>query len=238
MSGSGDTTLKLWDMETGQCLSTFHGHNSSITSVAITPDGRRTASASWGKTLRLWDLETGSCLAICHLREIVMDVALNAKGLVVCGTQAGEILFYNCRNLDMQPTVATPVLMWLPGLASSLETKCTRRSPVTTPILRWLPRNRQDLQRKLIPWHTLVRGSWDDAVKAVCPWCGGRFPVADEILDVIRAINRNAHLSPDQSPCLDLPAGAWDEPRLLSECPLCHKPLKFNPFIVDNRGQY
>ena len=65
-----------------------------------------------------------------------------------------------------------------------------------------------------------------------------RFPVSPEILDVIRAINRNANLSPDQSPCLELPDEAWNEPRLLSECPFCHKPLKFNPFIVDNRERY
>lgn len=69
-------------------------------------------------------------------------------------------------------------------------------------------------------------------------WCGQRLPVSRKILDVIREISRNANLSPDQSPCLELPDEAWGEPRLLSECPLCHKPLKFNPFIVDNRGKW
>jgi len=33
-------------------------------------------------------------------------------------------------------------------------------------------------------------------------------------------------------------AVAGEEPRLMSECPLCKKPLKFNPFIVDNRDRY
>jgi hypothetical protein len=28
------------------------------------------------------------------------------------------------------------------------------------------------------------------------------------------------------------------DPRLLSKCPHCHKPLRFNPFIVDNRDRY
>ena len=32
-----------------------------------------------------------------------------------------------------------------------------------------------------------------------------------------------------------LGAEAWDNPGLLAECPYCHKPLKFNPFILDNR---
>ena len=37
---------------------------------------------------------------------------------------------------------------------------------------------------------------------------------------------------------LELPAETRNEPRLLSECPYCHKPLRFNPFIVDNRDMY
>lgn len=58
------------------------------------------------------------------------------------------------------------------------------------------------------------------------------------ILDTIAATTRTAHLGPDDFPCLGLPAEAWAEPGLLSECPLCHEPLKFNPFVVDNRDQY
>ena len=37
------------------------------------------------------------------------------------------------------------------------------------------------------------------------------------------------------APYLQLPAQAWEDPRLLSECPHCRQPLRFNPFIVDNR---
>mgnify|MGYP006910668148 CR=1 FL=1 len=81
-------------------------------------------------------------------------------------------------------------------------------------------------------------GRWEDSIKAICPWCGQRFPVADEMLQLIRCITREANLKDHQSPCLELPREAWDEPGLLSECPLCHKPLKFNPFIVDNRDRY
>lgn len=51
---------------------------------------------------------------------------------------------------------------------------------------------------------------------------------------MISSIDRNANLFPDKSLCLELPSEAWKEPRLFLECPLCHKPLKVNPFIVDN----
>ena len=55
------------------------------------------------------------------------------------------------------------------------------------------------------------------------------------LLDVMSGMTRNAHLADDQSPCLDLPAEAWDELGPRSVCPRCRQPLKFNPFVVDNR---
>ena len=60
---------------------------------------------------------------------------------------------------------------------------------------------------------------------------GQRFEPVPVVLDAIRSIS--AALAPDQSPCLELPAETWSEPRLLSECPQCHQPLRFNPFITD-----
>jgi len=58
---------------------------------------------------------------------------------------------------------------------------------------------------------------WNNSSKTRCFCCGRRFLVSDGIIDVIRAINRNKGLSFDQSPCLNLPDEAWEEPKLLSE---------------------
>jgi WD40 repeat protein len=59
-SGSGDATLRLWDLETGAELRRFEGHTALVTSVAVLPDGRRALSGSGDQTLRLWDIETGT----------------------------------------------------------------------------------------------------------------------------------------------------------------------------------
>ncbi len=56
VSGSADNTLRVWDLETGQCLKTLQGHTEGVTSVSITPDGRLAISGSLDSTLRLWDL--------------------------------------------------------------------------------------------------------------------------------------------------------------------------------------
>ncbi|MEB3829420.1 WD40 repeat domain-containing protein, partial [Phormidium sp. CCY1219] len=38
---ASDTTLKLWDLETGTELATLRGHSAWVNAVAITPDGKR-----------------------------------------------------------------------------------------------------------------------------------------------------------------------------------------------------
>jgi WD40 repeat protein len=40
VSGSCDSTAKVWDVRSGKCTHTFHGHQSDINSVAFFPDGR------------------------------------------------------------------------------------------------------------------------------------------------------------------------------------------------------
>ncbi len=62
LSGSGDRTLRLWQLEKGRCAQTFNGHTDWVRSVFLTPDGRRALSGSWDKTLRVWDVGSGDCL--------------------------------------------------------------------------------------------------------------------------------------------------------------------------------
>ncbi|WP_438044913.1 TIR domain-containing protein [Sorangium sp. So ce128] len=63
VSASDDSTLRVWDLATGQLLSTLEGHSESVKACAISPDGQRIVSASWDKTLKLWDLATGQLLS-------------------------------------------------------------------------------------------------------------------------------------------------------------------------------
>jgi WD40 repeat protein len=75
-------------------------------------------------------------------------------------------------------------------------------------------------------------GRWDDHLSADCPWCGGRFPVPKNVLDVIDAICRSAGVD-SGIPSLQLPDSAWEEESLHSECPACRRSLRFNPFLAD-----
>ena len=58
-SGSYDKTIRLWDVETGQCLNTLNG-SGRVISVAFSPNAQTLVSGSNDKAVRLWNTETGT----------------------------------------------------------------------------------------------------------------------------------------------------------------------------------
>jgi WD40 repeat protein len=59
LSGSQDSTMKLWCVTTGQLLRTLEGHTNEIHACAFSPSGMNIISASRDGTLRLWAVSTG-----------------------------------------------------------------------------------------------------------------------------------------------------------------------------------
>ena len=53
-SGSDDTTIKLWDINSGEVKNTLTGHSDSVSSIAFSPDGSTLASCSHDNTIKLW----------------------------------------------------------------------------------------------------------------------------------------------------------------------------------------
>ena len=65
VSGSSDRAVKLWDLNTRECLQTYIAEDcQGVYSVAFTPDNKAIISGSKDNKIRLWDISTGKCLRV------------------------------------------------------------------------------------------------------------------------------------------------------------------------------
>ncbi|KAB8336841.1 hypothetical protein FH972_021149 [Carpinus fangiana] len=59
VTGSGDSTARIWDCETGTPFKKLEGHTSWVLAVSYSPDGKHIATGSMDNTVRIWDAITG-----------------------------------------------------------------------------------------------------------------------------------------------------------------------------------
>ncbi len=99
VSASEDNTLRVWDLESGECLRILEGHDEVIYSVGVTPDGRRAVSGSDDQTLRVWDLESGECLRTLAGHTALNDeVAVTPDGRTAVSAEYNEIWVWDLES--------------------------------------------------------------------------------------------------------------------------------------------
>jgi glucose repression regulatory protein TUP1 len=91
VSGSGDKTARIWDMDNGTSkVLTINdpdslNNDAGVTSVAISPNGQLVAAGSLDTVVRIWDVSTGALVErLRGHRDSVYSVAFtpDGKGLV------------------------------------------------------------------------------------------------------------------------------------------------------------
>jgi len=78
VSGNADSTVKVWDINTGHCLQTLAGtnkHNSAVTCLQF--NSRFVVTSSDDGTVKLWDLKTGE-----FIRNLVSLTSGGSGGVV------------------------------------------------------------------------------------------------------------------------------------------------------------
>ncbi|XP_076465619.1 guanine nucleotide-binding protein subunit beta-5-like isoform X2 [Babylonia areolata] len=66
LTGSGDSTCALWDVESSQLVQSFHGHAGDVTSISVTRSkmGNTFVSGGCDKVAMVWDMRTGECVRL------------------------------------------------------------------------------------------------------------------------------------------------------------------------------
>jgi hypothetical protein len=103
-SGGDDTTIRLWNVVTGELIGQpLRGHDGPVESVTFSSDGKTLASGSDDTTIRLWDpQDSGAVLAVLrgHL-DRVWSVAFSPD-------EKGEILASGSADTDIRLWIAHP----------------------------------------------------------------------------------------------------------------------------------
>lgn len=89
---STDDKVQLLDLETGECVATFEGHEQTVSAVALSGDGRLAMSGGWDRTVRVWETDTGKCRHVLQPGGTVSSVAMAADGrFCVSGRFDGKV---------------------------------------------------------------------------------------------------------------------------------------------------
>ncbi len=90
---SGDQTLKILNVESGDANRTFAGHTGRVVAVAVL-DQQRLVSASDDKTVRVWDVESGETTAVFVVDAPLKSLAVTSDGrVVIAGADGGGVYF-------------------------------------------------------------------------------------------------------------------------------------------------
>jgi serine/threonine protein kinase len=135
-SGSGDNTIKIWEVAKGKELRTLTGHSSGVYSVVYSPDGRYLASGSGDNTIKIWEVATGKELrTLTGHSDSVWSVAYSPDGRYLASG-----------NYD------NTIKIWEVATGKELRTLTGHSNSV--PSVAYSPDGRY-----------LASGSWDDTIK-------------------------------------------------------------------------
>jgi transducin (beta)-like 1 len=84
--GSFDSTVRIWDAESGTCLHTLSRHAEPVYSVAFHPSGDYLAVGSFDNTVSFWSMKDGSLVRSYEGESGIFEVSWNKVGdrLAVC----------------------------------------------------------------------------------------------------------------------------------------------------------
>ncbi|MDJ0651071.1 MAG: WD40 repeat domain-containing protein, partial [Xenococcaceae cyanobacterium MO_188.B19] len=107
-SGSNDSKIKLWDVNTGDCIRVLTGHSKGINKITFSCDGETLASSSDDSTIKLWDIATGKYFQTWRgHNDMVNSIAFSPdEPILVSGSKDCTIKFWNVYTGECLKTIS------------------------------------------------------------------------------------------------------------------------------------
>ena len=109
VSASNDTTLKIWDLTTGNDIRTLKGHSASVRGVALASSkwGQLVVSGSDDETIKIWDLKTGELLRTlsghCNLVRSIATASSDGGCFAVSASFDRTLCVWDLSNIHSSP---------------------------------------------------------------------------------------------------------------------------------------
>jgi hypothetical protein len=174
-SASDDMTVRLWDVETGECRNIFIGHSKCVNVALFSPDGDLVASASDDGTVRLWDVASGRHRAVIReFGDSVIDITWietsdacnlvtgDLKGSVRMWEVTDEEVRLRWGSMNNLLAVTDTIIQDVQGLDQLNEQLLKQRGAVGEPAQRL-----RDASRKVVSMASVVSKLKADSKTAV-----------------------------------------------------------------------
>ncbi|CAG8827088.1 25968_t:CDS:1, partial [Dentiscutata erythropus] len=94
ISGSLDNIIKIWSIETGECLKTLFGHEDGIWSLAV--DKLRLVSGAHDHTVKIWDKDcSGECMHTLYGHSGAVNCVALGDTKIISGSNDTEIRIWD-----------------------------------------------------------------------------------------------------------------------------------------------
>jgi WD40 repeat protein len=97
ITGSHDSTIKIWNLETGECYKTLNEHNGWVTSVILS-ENNQLISSSVDQSIKIWDLDSYKCKITLNNDAAICSMCLISNNKLAVGLIDGTINIWNVND--------------------------------------------------------------------------------------------------------------------------------------------
>jgi WD40 repeat protein len=100
-TSSNDSTLRVWDINTGSLINTYFGHTSNVKALTVLPNGLL-VTGSDDKTMRLWNMQTQTVTVMTApglVRALMFNPTIGSNGTLVASVMNYGLSFVDAATL-------------------------------------------------------------------------------------------------------------------------------------------